>query len=60
MFVRLMPKGLGEDWDAAPKITEETEETTDEENHLRRTVFCPTTLQKNNPPTGLLSSVLCS
>jgi len=48
---------LGEDWDATPKITEET---TDEENNLCRTVFCPTTLQKNNPPTGLLSAVLSS
>jgi hypothetical protein len=52
---------LGEDWDAAPKINEENcEGTTDEENHLFRTVFCPTTPQKNNPPMGLLSSVLCS
>jgi hypothetical protein len=51
---------LGEDWDAAPKITEETEKNTDKESHLCRTVFCPTTLRKNNPPTGLLISVLCS
>jgi len=48
---------LGEDWDAAPKITEET---TDEENHLFRTVFCPATLQKIIQQLGFLSSVPCS